>query len=41
MILFAQKQQQLIVGGLVCFLDSREAQIIQQKKKLVTGRENP
>jgi hypothetical protein len=26
MILFAQKQQQLIVGGWVWFLDSREAQ---------------
>jgi hypothetical protein len=43
MILFAQKQQQLIVGGWVWFLDSREAQSIHplQKKKLATGRENP
>lgn len=43
MILFAQKQQKLIVGGWVWFLDSREAQSIHplQKKKLVTGRENP
>jgi hypothetical protein len=43
MILFAQKQQQLIVGGWVWFVDSREAQSIHplQKKKLGTGRENP
>jgi hypothetical protein len=33
MILFAQKQQQLIVGGWVWFLDSREAQSIHPLQK--------